>query len=128
MKKLVCALLLVGTTVGLHAKEPNLPPPGHRQRPATLPERDPKGPHARGFVEVTLNDLQVTETELLAKIGTDYVPVRMVRIGKQGKVFVKPVNLRTISCQQCQHNFTVDNRENKPTCPQCNAKNKKSND
>jgi len=100
MKKLLCIFLL-GTTFALQANTPDCNCKPNRPRNHRFIPRPGRPPHARpghrqGFVEVTLQDLQITETGILATINETQVPVRFIRVKKDGKVFVKPIKERQI--------------------------------
>ncbi len=99
MKKLLCIFLL-GTTFALQAKttDCNCKPSRHRSHHRFIPRpgKLPHYSHLLGFVEVTLQDLQITETGILATINEAQVPVRFIHIGKDGKVFVKSLKERQV--------------------------------
>jgi len=126
MKKLLC-LFLLATTCSLQAKTP-----GNKlgvrnrvhhlfPRPAGAPQIDRRA----GFFEVTLQDLQITDSGIIATIEGKEVPVRLIRVAKEGKIFVKPRKEKTVTCQQCNHEYSAFYRVS--TCPQCNTENQRPN-
>jgi len=121
MKKLACALLLVvGATVALQAT-PRCNSQGcHRGRgehqrslpnPGTLKQQC-------GFAQVSLQDLEITESEILATIDGKALPIRALFIGKEGTVFVKTCSGIMKTCSQCQNEYKAG-RSGKRPCPQC---------
>jgi len=92
MKKLACTLLLViGATVALQAT-PRYNSQGRHQE-QDQHQRNLPNPETRkqncGFAQVSLHDLEITETEIRATIDGKAVPIRTLFIGDKGTVFVE---------------------------------------